>query len=432
MHQKPLIFLSIALICISLIFISCNKNNSDDSEETYRKTDDDDDVTVDDDNDTAGDDDDDDTGVHWPDDTDDDADDDLDDDTDDDADDADDADDDVIHNVYGFAAGQNADADRAFLGVIQNGVMTQKVVPFATDVVLKAVDYFPPSFGVTVGVDNSTTLGVAYEIQGETLNAIALPFLPDTWILSDVSVPADGIAYMVGTHFTSSTQNGFIVYYENGTATEMTGPSITEDYTLVGVSFFSELKGWAIGNYAATNQPLVIGYNGFAWDVYDVTHTEAVASLNAVKSSSSTSAIAVGSCLPYGETDSRGFAIVFDGVSWNENFLFPGDGLRWFMYNVDALDTGEAQAYTIKSLRLEGWKYSSSLWTRSSYDITFPTGSMANSVSLADSTNGLLGTGSSPNVYGEVWQMVDSTWSEVDTSSTTIGNIYDVKAVTVE
>jgi hypothetical protein len=444
MFQKSLISLLILCAFLALPFVSCGGKDSGGG--SGRGGDSDDDIgTPDDDSGAADDDtvpaddasdddvDDDDTHSHWDDDADDDdshdwPDDDSEDDTvDDDADDDvdDDADDDIEYT--GIAVGQNDAGNGAFFGVLQGDTLTQIDVPLGDDVRLTAVDY-RSGFGVTVGEDLNYNFGVGYKFDGAALSRLSVTFPSGIWHLDDVSVPAAETAYIVGHGNDTSGQHGIIFQYLDGIVTQMTSPDVTGEWQLKSVSFFQADKGWAVGFYAGTQQPLILGYNGFAWAVYDSPTVDGIAQLLSVDAPSVLYACAVGLTIPSAKATQRGYALLFDGVEWSENFGFPEESFGWYLSSVSAIAGNNYQSCLIKNNQLECWRYDGDFWHRNILSLSFYSNDVMTSVSFTDNANGLAGTRDYSGNSGRIARLNNSDWYFIDHSATDMGNIYDVVA----
>jgi len=428
MTSKTVFIFLVLLLAFAISFFSCSKDEGDDHWRKGEATDDDTGVLDGQDDDTADDDDDeDDDDNHWPDDDDDD-DDDVDDDDDDDVDD----DDDDGDQIYGMVVGENNDQDSAFLGVVSSNRILRKTVPFSDDVRLNAIDYISPDHGITVGTDTSAGKGMAWLIDGDLVTGTTLPIFTDSWGLEDVDLVEEDEAFMVGFISEAKGYRGIILHYSDGLTTQMETPSIAGGWRLLSVSFFSSTRGWAVGFNEGTDKAIILGYNGFAWSQMDLPASLTTSQLLHVDAPSAFFALAMGSQVATGDLITRGLALYFDGVEWRQTFLFPGDGLLWYFTNVDILSLSSAKSYLVKHDRLEKWSFDGSTWTRGTHNITFPAGSIATGLSLADSGNGLLGIRNIDGSSGMVMQMLNSFWSEITDYPEAMGNIYDVVTIKME
>ncbi|MBZ0271638.1 hypothetical protein K8I61_06355, partial [bacterium] len=331
--------------------------------------------------------------------------------------------------IYGFVVGETNTQTAAFFGVVHDGRVTRKTLPFAEDIRLNAIDYLrDDDWGMIVGQEHDANVGAAFELIGETAGAVTLPFLPDNWDLVDVAVVDVGKAFIVGNQTGPTGARGIIFEVAPGGVTPMTPPVLVEPWRLDSVSFFSTTKGWAVGFDDANNQTLILGYNGFAWTRFD-TPAENFAQLTTVTAPSTFFAVTLGSILEKGATTTKGYSLVWDGLSWLEVFAFPGDGVQWWFSNIYALSDTDVRSFVIKSNHLEEWNFNGFSWTRKIHAASFASNSIISAVSFIDGDTALLASRQRTGSIGAVYTQVGSVWQAFDEHPTSMGNLHDTFAV---
>jgi hypothetical protein len=436
MRKKLFSIVAFSLSLFLLFCVACD-NGDDDNDSSSRKGDDlnddsqdvlDDDASADDDD---GDDDNDSDDDDWfnPDDDDDDDDDWFNPDDDDDSDD--DVDDDnnpYGPGVIGWVVGENNDADEAFIGFVSEDRVARRPLSASHNIRLHAIDMSSDSFGFTVGFNYETFEGVVFEIDNDVLTKVVTPSF-DAWGLYDVALPSEDLGYMVGFQVVGEQMQGVILRYDGSSIDTEVLPEIAGSWKLNSVAITADYEIWAVGFNDTTNQPVILLYNGFNWNDFELPSIGEYAQLNEVATDSFNLAVAVGGKIAAGDSTMRGFALTFEGEHWIESWSFAGDGVLWSFHNLDVLSEDEAVAYVAKSDRLEEWEFNGTQWQRQMQGLTLPNGSVIESNSMHSRNNGLIAVRNDNDRTGLVIQKYSSVYSKIEDVPSSMGHIYDVIAL---
>ncbi len=209
-------------------------------------------------------------------------------------------------------------------------------------------------------------------------------------------------------------------------------PEIAGSWQLNSIAITADYEIWAVGRNDTTDQPVILRYNGFNWDEFELSLVGEYAQLNEVATDSLNLAIAVGGKFSADDSTLRGFALTFEGEHWIESWGFPGDGVLWQFQSLDVLSSDEAVAYVSKNDHLEEWKFNGTQWQRQIHALGLPAESIIESSSMHNQNNGLLAVRNDNDGTGLVIQKYSTVYSIIDDVPSSMGHIYDVIALDVE